>query len=254
MTTQNCANIDSIQAEIDRVFCKNKIPALTKSLPMENLQIWAGKVAKHFNLDEEEFRQVVTELFWSMANVQLSIGHSLIAMQECEFINGAKGIALKDHEVPDIKMPEIYFWYHVSNAYECMYRCWERMNNVIKQTCFPNLPEDQLRKMYLPQTISKLKGSSQFNQNPCLNDLENQIQFRKKVSDVRNQISHGKSSPMRNMKIEGKASNLLGADGLPFIYLDYSSNSLKQQVDNVVERYKEILPGMKAAKDFIDNI
>ncbi len=247
-------NIDTIQKEIDQLFKKYGIPALTKNLPMENLQEWSRKVAIHFKLDEESFRQTVTELFWSMAHVQLSLGHTLIAIQECEFINGIQGIALHEKDVPNIKMPEIYFWYHIYNSYECVYRCWARINNVIINVCFPDLPEKQARMKYFPQTVSDLQKNSKYNKNPYLNELQNHIKHRKKAADDRNAISHGKSSPIRNMNIEGKVSDLLGANSLPFIYLDYSCKSLSAELDSIIDKYRKILPAIKAMKDFIDNI
>ena len=113
-------NIDEIQKKIDSLFVVYKIPAITKNLPMQNLHEWSSKVAAHFLLEEDDFRQVVTELFWSIAHVQLSLGHTLIALEECEFKDGVKGIALKEENIPNIKMPEIYFWFYVYNSYECI--------------------------------------------------------------------------------------------------------------------------------------
>jgi hypothetical protein len=247
-------DIDTIQKEIDQLFHKYEIPAITKNLPMENLQVWSRKVATHFKLDEENFRQAVTELFWSIGHVQLSLGHMLIAMQECEFINGTQGIALHEKDIPNIKMAEIYFWYYAYTAHECVYRCWERINNVLMHACFPGLSEKQFRMQYFPQTISALQKNSKYNQNPYLKELEKYIEYRNKAAGDRNEISHGKSSPMRNMKIEGRVSDLLGTSGLPFIYLDYSSKSLSAELNSIIDKYKKVLPGIKAMKDFLDNI
>lgn len=248
------SNIDTIQKEVDRLFRKYAIPAATKNLPMGNLQEWSRKVAIHFELDEESFRQTVTELFWTMAHTQLSLGHTLIAMQECEFIDGVQGIALYEKDIPHIKMPEIYFWYHASNSHECIYRCWERINKVIIHVCFPCLPEKQARMKYFPQTVSDLQKNPKYNKNPYLNELQNNIKHRKKAADDRNEISHGKSSPTRNMNIEGKVSNLLGANGLPFIYLDYACKSSRAELESIIDKYRRVLPAIRATKDFIDNI
>jgi hypothetical protein len=247
-------NIDTIQKEIDHLFGKYKIPAITKNLPMENLQEWSIKVASHFDVDEENLRQTVTELFWNLGHVQLSLGHMLVAMQECEFINGTQGVALREEDVPNIKMPEIYFWYYAYTAHECVYRCWERINNVLMLVCFPDISDKQFRMQYFPQTISALQKEPKYNQNPCLQELQKYIECRKKAADDRNEISHGKSSPMRNMKIEGKVSDLLGASGLPFVYLDYSCKSLSTELYSIIHKYKKVLPAIKAMKDFIDNI
>jgi len=56
------------------------------------------------------------------------------------------------------------------------------------------------------------------------------------------------------MNIEGKVSDVLGIDGLPLIYLDYSINSPKESIEQVVDKYKKVFPAMKITVDFIDNI
>ncbi len=248
------ANIDTIQKEIDQLFEKYEIPVITKNISMPDLQRWSGEVANHFGLDNENFRQVVAELFWSIAHVQLSLGHAIMAMQECDFVDGTQGIALNEEDVPSITMPEIYFWYHVYNSHECIYRCWERINNVIKHACFPKLTEEQFRRKYFPQTISDLQKDTKYNKNPHLEELQNLKKHRKRAADIRNEISHGKSSPMRNMEIDGKTSRLLGANGLPFIYLEYSAVGLKKEIDRIINKYEKVLPAMKTMVAFIDNI
>jgi hypothetical protein len=68
-------NINEIQMEIGSLFSRYKIPAITKNIPMENLHRWSAEVAAHFNLDVDDFSQVMTELFWSAAHIQLSLGY-----------------------------------------------------------------------------------------------------------------------------------------------------------------------------------
>ena len=103
-------NINDIQVEIDRLFGEHEIPAITKNLPMENMQKWSHEVANHFNLDAEEFRQAVCELFWSAAHVQLSLGYALIAKRDCAFPSGTQGAALHEKDIPNVtNMPEILF-------------------------------------------------------------------------------------------------------------------------------------------------
>ncbi len=244
-------NIDSIQKEIDQLFGKYKIPAITKNLPPENLQEWSMKVATHFKLDEESFRQTVTELFWSIAHIQLSLGYALIARQDCEFPKGTKGKVLHEKDVPNvIAMPEIHFWYHIYNSYECIYRCWERIASVIGNVCYPK----RTTKIYFDQLVNKLSKDKDFKKNLCLKELRKQIKHWSKIAEARNEISHGKSSPFRNITIEGKVSDVLGADGLPIVYLDYFVKSPKKEIEHVVDKYRKVLPAIIAMKDFIDNI
>ena len=183
-------NIDNIQKEISQLFCEYNIPVFTKNLPMKNLQEWSKKVAFHYKLDEDCIEHTVSELFWTMAHVQLSLGHALVAMQECEFIDGTKGIALSPNDIPNPTMSELYFSYYMSNVYESLYRCWERINKVILYVCFPCISEKEMRHKYLYNTIKDLKKSSKYVNNPYFMELESAAEHREEVSYVRNGISH----------------------------------------------------------------
>mgnify|MGYP001598418100 FL=1 len=244
-------NIHEIQDEISSLFSKYKIPVITKKMPIENLHRWASEVAAHFSLDEDEFSKTMTELFWSTAHIQLSLGYALIARQDCIFPKGKKGRAFRTEDIPNaISIPEIHFWYHIYNSYECIYRCWERITSVIKSVCYP---EDN-QKMYFDQIVNKLDDDAKYNKNPHLQSLKKRIKHWNKAAGARNEISHGNSSPFRNMSIEGKASDVLGLDGIPLIYLNYSVNSPKERIDEIVDKYKKVFPAMEVMVAFIDNI
>lgn len=244
-------DINEIHTKFGELFSKYNIPAITLNMPIENLHRWSSEVSAHFNLDKDDFSKVMSELFWSAAHIQLSLGYALIARQDCKFPKGTNGKAFKEEDMPDaIGLPEIYFWYHLYNSYECIYRCWERIASVLKSVCYPK----QNEKMYFDQIVNTLDKDKHYNGNPHLNALKRQIKHWNKAAEARNEISHGKSSPLRNMSIEGKASDLLGLNGLPLIYLNYSIRSPKESIEQIVDKYKKVYPAMKVLVDFIDNI
>ncbi|MBT3256243.1 MAG: hypothetical protein HN366_07285 [Deltaproteobacteria bacterium] len=150
-------NINEIQTEIVALFSRYRIPAITKNIRIENFHRWSGEVADHFNLDIDDFTPKMTELFWGAAHIQLSLGYALIARQDCRFPNGTNGKALKDEDLPNaIGMPEIHFWYHIYNTYECIYRCWERMASILKSVCYPEHNE----KMYFDQIVETIENDN----------------------------------------------------------------------------------------------
>ena len=243
--------IYEIQKEISNLFDKYKIPVITKNIKIEDLHRWSFKVSTRFNLDVDEFPIVVTELSWSIAHVQLSLGYSLIARQDCKFSKEINTKIFREENMPNaIGIPEIHFWYHIYNSYECIYRCWERIAAVIKSVCYLKSNE----KLYFDQIVNKLINDDNYNRNPFLNDLKKQIKHWNEAAKNRNEISHGSSSPFRNMIIKGEFSNILGINGFPITYLNYSITSPKKSIEQVVDRYKKIFPAMKVMVDFIDNI
>jgi hypothetical protein len=243
--------INRIQKEISELFKKYKIPAVTHNLPMENLHQWAYRVADHFKLDREEIRQSVTELFWSISHVQLALGYALIAKESCAYPKGTCGEAFREEDIPNmIGMPEMHFWHHTYCCYECLYRVWERISIVLKGVCFPASSE----KKYFNQIIDDLCRSPKYNQNKFLKELKKQESHWCKIAEIRNDLSHSKSSPFRNTNIEGVLSSIISPYGLPLPKLNYSSKNLKQEIEQIVDKYRKILPAIKAMKDFIDNV
>ena len=108
--------------------------------------------------------------------------------------------------------------------------------------------------MYLDQIVNTLDKDDVHNKNPHLTALKRQIKHWNKAAKARNEISHGESSPFRNMSIEGKVSDVLGLDGLPITYVNYSIKSPKESIEQVVDRYNKIFPAMRVMVDFIDNV
>jgi|GEM_PF-3281940 len=244
-------SINEIQLEISSLFCRYKIPVITNDIPIDNLHRWSFEVAAHFSLNEENLSKVMSELFWSAAHVQLSLGHALIAGEDCRFPKGAKGSAFKEEDIPvAIGLAEIHFWYHLYNSYECIYRCWERITSVLRTVCYPQFS----KKMYFDQLVTSLEGDTKYSRNPYLKDLKKKIKHWNSAACARNEISHGKSSPFRNMSIEGRVSNILALNGKPQIYLNYFIGSPKIAIEQIVDKYKKVFPAMKVMVDFIDNI
>lgn len=243
--------IEKTQKEIDMLFRKYKIPALTHNLPMDNLNQWAFKVADHFSLDRDKFRESVTELFWNVSHVQLSLGYALIARQSCKFPKGIQGESFREEDIPNmIGMPEMHFWLHIYSCYECLYRCWERIAIVLQDVCFP----EYSRKKYFNQIVDDLGKDSKYDYNKYLRELKKQIKNWSKIAEIRNGLSHGKSSPFQNTIIEGILSDTVGPNGLPIPKLIYSSKNLVQETKDIVEKYRNLLPVIKIMKEFIDNI
>lgn len=243
--------IDKLQSNINRLFAEYKIPQITRNLPIENLQSWSQKVAKHFELEPDKFTQTVSELFWTTSHVQFSIGYALLAKKDCKSPYGAKGTFMNEKDIPDdFGIAELHFWYHLYNSYECIYRCWERITTVIKYVCYPG----NMDKIYFDQLVKKLEGDIKFINNKSLKNLKKQIKHWNRIASIRNKRSHLVTSPHLNIKIEGKASELLGVDGLPIIYLDYVIESPKKSVELIVDKYKKILPAILTMKGFIDSI
>lgn len=242
--------IKKIHYNIGKLFEKYKIPAITLNLPIEELGQWACRIAEHFKLDQDNFRQSVTELFWSVGYVQLSLGYILIARQSCNFPKGIHGEAFREEDIPLLmEIPEMHFWLHIYSCYEGIYRCWERIATVLQNVCFP-----EKSKRYFDKIINDLSKDVRYKNNKSLKKLQRQVKNWSKIAEIRNGLSHKKSSPFRNINIEGVLSNTLDINGFPIPKLIYSSKNLIQETKHIIEKYLKILPAIIAMKEFIDTI
>ena len=156
----------------------------------------------------------------------------------------------REEDIPlMMEIPEMHFWLHVYNCYECIYRCWERISTVLQSVCFP-----KNTKRYFNQIVDDLSKDSRYKHNRSLKKLQRQVKNWSKISEIRNGVSHSKSSPFRNIHIEGVLSSTIGIDGLPVPKLIYSSKNLIKEIEHVVDKYRKILPAIIAMKEFIDTI
>ncbi len=242
--------IKEIHKKIIDLFNQNKIPWLTCNLPMENLHSWAISTKKRLKL-KDTFESSVTELFWTMSQIQISLGNALIAKESCKYTKGTKGVAYTQNQVPNmIEIPEIHFWHHVYCCVECIYRCWERITIILKDSCYPDCSE----KLYFDGMITMLDKDKIFNINPKFHKLKQKRKSWNTIASYRNKLSHHQSSPFKRTKINGEVSNLCGPRGEYLFKLEYSSDNLNIEVDKMKNMYLKLLPVMKSMKEFIDHI
>jgi hypothetical protein len=247
--------IEIIHTEITELFKKYKIPALTVQIPMGKLHNWAQNTATRLNLDENIFRESIAELFWTTSQVQLALGYALLSRQSSNSPKGIKGIAYHPNELPRMMgLPEIHTRHHLYCCIECIYRCWERLSIILIKVCYPNLSDQESRIIYFDGIVKKLSNDKKYNNNPKLRDLQNQAIKWNKVAQLKNEVSHGASSPFRNIQIEGETAEVYGPKGEFIFKFPYSSPNLIEEIDEVKDKYLQLAPVIKAVNEFVNNI
>jgi len=131
--------IPLLHKEILELFTRYKYNWETSSLPMDVLHEWSESVSQLLLIDNKVFSSNMSELFWALSSVQLSIGYALISRQTCQYPKGIKGEAFSEKEVPNfLGISEIHLFYHLNNSWESIYRCWERLSSVLCVVLYPN--------------------------------------------------------------------------------------------------------------------
>lgn len=242
--------VEDIHNQIAELFKKHRYPWLTAQVNMEGLQNWSIAVAKIMRINVDDFLSKTKELFWSLSHVQLALGYALIARQNCKFPRGVTGTAYDD-DVPDmIGIPEMHFWYHISCARECIYRCWERMTVAVSSACYPNDSE----KTYFDGLVSKLENNQRYSQISTLRQLKKQVKHWNIAAELRNKLTHSASSPFNATDITGEISSIYGPSGEFLPMLKFTSLDLVQEIENLKNAYVQLHSAIKAALSFVESL
>jgi len=112
-------DIPEIHKEILELFKKYKYNWETDRLSFEKFTIWSDGVSQLLHLDKDILYSKLSELFWSVSSIQLSLGYALKSRHTCKYPKGVKGEAFDEASVPDmIGISEIHFYYHLNNGWE----------------------------------------------------------------------------------------------------------------------------------------
>lgn len=240
--------IEDIQAKMGELFDAEKLALFTIQLNIEDMAKWAESVAEKRKIDKHKFQNAVKELFWGLGSIQLNIGHTLIALIECSYPSGAKGLALKDREIPDVCLADLHFWHHLYNCYEAIYRFWERSVTVLKMRLTPRVTE----KYYFDGYLNYLLTCEDFKSLKEIRDLRKYLKIWGKIAWKRNDVSHGKSNPFINTNIEVEFSQLADHFGQPIAKYKYELPNLRQEKETIVNYYKKSFQLLYAVKSVCD--
>ncbi|MFA5921478.1 MAG: hypothetical protein WC856_09325 [Methylococcaceae bacterium] len=242
--------IVDIHAKMGELFTRRKLELFTIQLNIADMATWAEGIARKRKIDGHEFQNAVKELFWALGSIQLNIGHTLIALEECSFPGGTKGVALKEKEIPDVNLADLHFWHHLYNCYEAIYRFWERCVTVLRMRLTPHLKE----KFYFDGYVNLVSTKEELSQLYEIADLRNYLKAWGKISRKRNEISHGKSNPFLNLNIDVEFSKLSDYLGKPIAKYKFELPNLKQETETVINYYRKsskLLYSIKAICDCV---
>ena len=164
---ENEITIEKIHSYYRQLFIKYNYKLLSPNIEEKNM--WCDFISGRLNLDANEFWHLNSEFFWSLLNVEISIGYVLVARQSCLYPFGTEKISYdRDDTMPDSGVAEVHYWYHINNARECIYRCWERITNILNYVCYNKKHE----KYYYNTMISKISKDKKYSANPKIELLK----------------------------------------------------------------------------------
>lgn len=219
-------------------------------LNMKEMVNWAINTEIRLKLNQFQLVPKVTELFWAVGNVRISVGYILLAYETCLYPKGTKGKAHQKHKIPTLtSISEIHYWYHTHNARECIYRCWERITNIIVEVCYADMKDN----FYYNTLIDKLSEDGKFNDNPTFRKLKKHVKQWGNVSDIRNKLTHEISTPFKeNINIE--ISDLYDYKNNTVLHMQYSAPILKKEIQEIKDRYLHLASLWQDTMTFIEDI
>lgn len=237
---------------IARLFDKHKVPALANAFKIEAFHTWSDQLSTFFKKDKDAISQTCSEAYWSVAEIQLAIGHCLWIFEQQRLTSGCDRAKGKIEHI-QIGLHDIYYWYHVGCAWEMIYRAWERVALLLRL-----LVLDDGEKRYYDGVINEI-GSKL----PWLKQLQNFQRLRKHlkrwgaVAHRRNSLTHKTSSVFSLLEIQYKYSGIFGPDGKP-IFVDVTTfpdpeRELQKILSHYVNTGKLLIDVYKFLADFQKN-
>lgn len=241
-------DIKIIHDEIVELFKKYQINWEINKLPIEKLHEWSYGIVELLNLDGEYIRKRFSEIYWTLFNAQLSLGYMLIARQTCKYPKGLKGEVFSPNDIPIITVPEFHLFYHLSNAWEAVYRCWERLSSLLCSIIFPN----EKNKIYFDETVNMIGNIEELHGLPKYRDLKKQIKFWNKVARERNKISHWESSPLKHVQTKTENANIYGLNYKYIPKVTFTFTNLLTEINKVKDSYSRIVPAVLVVKEYCE--
>lgn len=243
--------IEEIHARIGELYAKYGYPALSVELHPDLIHIWAGRVAVRLGLDPESYGKTCSELFWTVSHIQLSIGYALISREGSSHPRGARGEVYEFQDTPGVMgLPEQHFWHHMYHCYECIYRSWERITEIIRVAC--KFPDDE--RLYFDGLLDRLGKDPQHSESVHLPKLQSQVKHWNIIARERNLRSHKTSSSLHALQYEYASSGVLGPRGEALRKIRYRTIDLTRELDTARDRYMRLKPAIVSMQRFIDAI
>jgi len=241
--------ISEFNEEITKQFKKRKLVPYSVHLDIADMATWSESVAKKHGLDKRKFEKYVKELFWGLVSIQLSLGYSLVSLNDTQHPSGKKGVAVHEREIPDMGLPDIHFWHHLHNAWESIYRFWERAVSVLEVRLTPNIT----KSLYFDGYLNQLKRVESLSEQDEILALYKFNKAWGKITEMRNRVSHEESNPCSYFNVEVEFSSILGIRGGPIPKYNYQLPNLKQEIDTVINSYKKSHDLLYAVKTVCDS-
>lgn len=237
---------------IARLFDKYKIPALAKAFKIEAFHKWSDQLSAFFKKDKDAISQACSEAYWSVAEIQLAIGHCLWILEQQRLTSGCERARGKIENI-QIGLHDIYYWYYVSCAWEMIYRSWERIALLLRLLILSDGP-----KRYYDGVIKEIESSLPWlKQLQTFQRLQKHLKRWGAVAHRRNGLTHKASSVFSLLEIQYKQGRIFGPDGKP-IFIDVTTfPDPKRELQKIHSHYvntgKLLIDVYKFLADFQQN-
>jgi hypothetical protein len=232
-----------------KLMVKYKIPVMVNNTEEKNR--WCDYISEKLKLDDDRFWVLNREFYWSLMNIEMSLGYILIAREACSDPFGVEKIGYKILDtMPNSFIPEAHFWYHINNAKECIYRCWERISAILQYAYFG----ENTGKNYFGKVVDEILEKEKDPKVPAINLLKKFRKHWEKDTARRNLTSHRESSPFLKDETEILVSNIYDNKGDNLFVIKNKYPNLVQEIETVKASYLRFLDVWKAVKQFIENI
>ncbi|HVE43832.1 MAG TPA: hypothetical protein VNC84_01680 [Gammaproteobacteria bacterium] len=206
------------------VFDKYKIPLLTSSMEFNYVSDWRmpTSVIQNDFIDKHILDNQLRFLWHAVAAMQTEVASFLIFFSQLETTAAEDDNAI---------LSRILCSHHHSLSYECIYRSWERITQILHYLHY----KKENKRIYFGDIVNALGCSGIYSQR-SIADLKSHIYKWDKIAEMRNIFSHEES---RLFLYDYQPSKVLNYYGLPYSFTEKSTD-FKQEKESLINRYKQI--------------
>lgn len=186
-------------------------------------------------IDKDTLREKLKNIWHSVSMLQMELANYLIFSSR--IIHSSK-------TTDDNELNKALSAHHLSLSYECLYRVWETVTQVLFYLHY----YDSKKTIYFNEMADRLHKSGLYDEK-IIKKLKRQVGNWDKTAQIRNKYSHESS---KLFEFNYVPSTILNEYGMPY-YLEERSIDFRQEGQSLIERYKNIKKLNQVCREFVDN-
>lgn len=197
---------------------------------------------------------IARELYWSFADIQMSLLYLLWTRRVGRLVKGRPRARMTSISVPQYQLPDFFFWHHVNNAWENLFRVWSRIENLANLFFFDVAPGPGSEGRPIGRILTSIEQA--YPKSASVNGfraLSRVAKWRNRVAEKHNELSHEKSSLFSRERFDVTESPLFRTLMEPFVSIEAEWPDPTAEVKRIERHYKTLINAFMWVYELIEH-